>query len=111
MVAASLADGYSPQLSIAVYCVAACCSLCVSASLWPLRTACIGCCILTGPGFMLILSTNFLVTYNYFRMQSADLEYARCLKLKSDRGAAGKDRMAAKAIQEGHLTAGDGNML
>ena len=54
---------------------------------------------------------HFLVTYNYFRMQSADLEYARCLKLKSDRDAAGKDRMAAKAIQEGHLTAGDGNML
>lgn len=67
--------------------------------------------VLQFTGFKLILSTNFLVTHNCFRMQSANLECARCLKLKSDRDAAGKDRMAAKAMQEGHLIAGDSNML
>lgn len=44
-------------------------------------------------------------------MQSAALEYARCLRLKSDGGAAGKDRMAAQAVQEGGLIAGEANML
>lgn len=44
-------------------------------------------------------------------MQSADLEYARCLKLKSDGVAAGKDRIAVKAIQEGELIAGETNMF
>ena len=52
-----------------------------------------------------------MVTYGRLHMQFADLEYARCLKLKSDGDAAGKDRLAAKAIQEGELIAGEMSML
>ena len=55
--------------------------------------------------------TDLIVTYDCLHMQSADLEYARCLKLKSDGGAAGKDRIAVKAVQEGELIAGETNML
>lgn len=44
-------------------------------------------------------------------MQFADLECARCLEIKSDGDAAGKDRIAVKAVQEGELIAGETNML